>query len=126
MRVTLPDMTFPTVAGGENPRKFGVFARICLRLFLGLAFAGAFFCPLVRFFGAIRFAIDVNNVGVMNDAINHGDDTGGAGEDLAPFGEGTVRREDEALLFVATVDQLEQEIGVPIAIGKLPDFVDAQ
>jgi hypothetical protein len=37
----------------------------------------------------------------VHEAIDHGDDAGGIGEDIAPFGEGPVRGHDGAFLLVA-------------------------
>ena len=39
---------------------------------------------------AVGVALDRDDLGVVEQAIDEGDDAGGAGEDLAPFGEGAV------------------------------------
>jgi len=50
------------------------------------AFLGAFGCLLE----AVGFAIDCDDLGVMDEAIDQGGDAGRGGEDLAPFGERTI------------------------------------
>jgi hypothetical protein len=39
---------------------------------------------------AIGFALDGEDLGVVDQAIDQGDDAGGVWKDLAPFGEGPV------------------------------------
>ena len=55
---------------------------------------GALRAPsLATFLGlleAVGLALDLNDLGVVYEPIDQGDDTGGVGEDLAPFGEGSV------------------------------------
>ena len=47
------------------------------------SFFGAFGC----FFEAVGFAVDCDDLGVVDKAIDQGGDAGRGGKDLAPFGE---------------------------------------
>jgi hypothetical protein len=49
---------------------------------------------------AIGFAIDGEDLGVVDQAIDQGDDAGGVWKDLAPFGEGPVGGDDRAVVLV--------------------------
>jgi hypothetical protein len=39
---------------------------------------------------AVGLALDSDDLGVVDEAVDQGDDAGGIGEDLAPFGEGAI------------------------------------
>ena len=61
----------------------------------GLSFAErALFAPLLAallgLLEAVGLALDLNDLGVVYEAVDEGDDAGGIGEDLAPFGEWAV------------------------------------
>lgn len=45
-------------------------------------------------------------------------------EDLAPFCEASVRRQDHGALFVSDVDQLEEQVGAPAGDRQISDLVD--
>ena len=73
----------------------------------GLRFTGgALFATLLSAFlsllKAIGLALDGDDLGVMDEAIDQGDDTGGAGEDLVPFGERFIGRDQCGFFFVST------------------------
>jgi len=51
-----------------------------------------------------------------------GDD--GVTEDLAPFGEASVRRQDHGAFFIAGVDELEEQIAAAGDHGQVADLVD--
>ena len=55
-----------------------------------------------------------DDFGVVHEPIDHGDDASGVGEDVAPFGEGSVGGYHGAFLLVAAADQLEHQIGVAV------------
>jgi hypothetical protein len=88
--------------------------------------AGALVGSFAGFFEAIGFAVDGNDLGVVDEAVDEGDDAGGVGEDLAPFGEGTVGGDEGAFLLVAAADEFEQQIGMAVGIGEVSDLVDDQ
>ena len=95
----------------------------------GLAFAcGAFAAaPLAAFLGlfeAIGFAFDLNNLGVVHEAVDERDDTSGVGEDLASLGEGSVGGDQGGFLLVAARDDLEEQVGMVVGIGEVADLVD--
>jgi hypothetical protein len=51
-------------------------------------------------------ALDGDDAGVMDDAVDERGGAGGVGEDRGLLAEGQVRGEDEALLLVAAADDL--------------------
>src|SRR5262249_57309417 len=61
---------------------------------------------------------------MMNEAIDEGDDAGSVGEHLVPFDERTVGGDERARLFVAAGDELEEEVGVAVGVGKVADLID--
>ena len=61
---------------------------------------------------------------MVDEAVDQGDDTGGIGEDLAPFGEGAVGRDEGGLGLVAARDDLKEQIGVTVGVGQIADLVD--
>lgn len=75
---------------------------------------------------AVGFALNGDDLGVVDQTIDHGDDTGGVGKDLPPFREGAVGRDQGALPLVATTDQLEQKIGMAVGVGQITDLIDHQ
>ena len=62
----------------------------------------------------------------MHQSVDNGDNAGGVREHLAPFGKWTVGGYDGWLEFVTAVDDIEQQIGVAIGVGKIPNFVNNQ
>src|ERR1700674_4548275 len=75
---------------------------------------------------SIGFALDGEDLGVVDQAIDQGDDAGGVWKDLAPFGEGPVGGDDRAVVLVTAADELEQQVGMTIGIGEISDLVDHQ
>ena len=69
---------------------------------------------------AIGFGLDGEDLGVVDQAIDQGDDAGGIWKDLAPFGEGPVGGDDRAVV----TDEFEQQIGMAMGIGEIADLVD--
>ena len=59
----------------------------------------------------------------MDETIDEGDDTGGVGEDLIPFAEGAIGRDEGAHVLIAARDQLEEEVGMTIGVGEVADLV---
>jgi hypothetical protein len=52
------------------------------------------------FLGAVGFALDTDDLGAMNKAVDEGDDAGGVGEDLLPVGEGSIGGDQRALVLI--------------------------
>ena len=75
---------------------------------------------------AIGFALDGEDLGVVDQAVDQGDDAGGIWKDLAPFGEGPVGGDDRAVVLLTAADEFEQQIGMAIGIGEIADLVDHQ
>ena len=99
--------------------------RILWRWRLGsAALFGALLGALACFLGAVGLAFDGDDLGAVDQTVDEGDNAGGVGEDLAPFGEGTIGGDNRAFLLVAAADQFEQQIGVPIGVGQIAERVD--
>ena len=73
---------------------------------------------------AVGVALDGDDLGVVEQAVDEGNDAGGTGEDLAPFGEGAVGGNQGGLLFVAAADEFEQQVGVAVGVGEIADLVN--
>jgi hypothetical protein len=82
---------------------FGVGLRLLLR--------AAVLGGLLGLAGPVALALDGDDVGVVDDAIDEGGGARRVGEDGGPVAEGEIRGEDEALLLIATADDLEEEVG---------------
>src|SRR6202162_1690452 len=62
---------------------------------------------------AITFSIDADDDGVMKDAIEHrGGQHAVAGESAVPTAEGEIRGENHRAAFVASFDDLEEQVGL--------------
>src|SRR3989442_14747751 len=72
---------------------------------------------------SIALALDGEDLGVMDDAIDERGGRGGVGEDRRPLAERQVGGEHEALAFVAAAGDLEEEGGGPRAGGQESDSV---
>ena len=75
---------------------------------------------------AVGFALDGDDLGVVDEAVDQGDDAGGVGEDLAPLGKGAVGGDEGGLGLVAARDDLEEQVGVAVGVGQIADLVDDQ
>jgi hypothetical protein len=62
--------------------------------------------------------------GVMDESIDERYDASGAWEDLLPLGKRLVGGNDGALLFVASVEQFEEQVRVAIGVREVSDFID--
>lgn len=81
---------------------------------------------LAGLFVAIGFALEGDDLGVMDETIDERDDAGGVGEDLRPVRERAVGSDQGAAGFVAAVDQFEEQIGMAVRIGQVANLVDDQ
>ena len=61
----------------------------------------------------------------MHKTVDERDDAGGIGEDLVPFAERFVGRQDHRTMqLIAARDHLEEQIGVTRVVGEVSDLVD--
>ena len=60
----------------------------------------------------------------MDKSVDYGDDTGGVGKHLGPFGEGAIGGHDRWFVFVAPVDDFEEQVGMAIAVGQVSYLVN--
>lgn len=78
-------------------------------------------------FEAIRLTLDGEDLGVVDQPVDEGHDTGGVREHLIPFAKGFVGgQDDRALLLVTTGDDLKEQIGVTCVVGEVADLIDDQ
>lgn len=75
---------------------------------------------------AIARAIDLDDDGVMQQAVEQRDGDDGATEDFAPFGKASVRSEDHRPFFIARIDQLGEQIATTGYDREITDLVDDQ
>jgi len=73
---------------------------------------------------AVAGALDLNDDGVVQQAIQQRRGDNGIAEDLTPFGEAAVGCEDHGALFIAGVDELEEQIAAAGRDGQIADFID--
>ena len=60
----------------------------------------------------------------MHEPVDEGDDTGGIGEDLVPFGKRPVRGQDQGpAQLIAPCDDLEEQVGIAGVIGEISNFI---
>ena len=75
---------------------------------------------------AITGALDLDDDGMVEQAVQQGGGDDGVAEDLAPFGEAAIGGEDHRSLFVAGVDELEEQVSPARDDGQVADLVDDQ
>lgn len=73
---------------------------------------------------AIGLAVDDQDIGVMDQAIDDGDHARGVGEDGAPLDEGAVSGQDDGLADVALVDEVEEQVSMTVTVGEIAQLVD--
>lgn len=73
---------------------------------------------------AVTGVLDLDNDGVVEKPVEHcgGDDW--IAEDIAPFAEAAVGSEDHRALFLARVDQLEEQVAAARADRQIADLID--
>ena len=69
-------------------------------------------------------ALDLDDDGMVEQAVEQRGGDDGIAEDLAPFGEAAVGGEDHRAAFVAGVDELEEQIAAAGHDRKVADLVD--
>ena len=88
---------------------------------------GCFFLPGGPFFclsHAIGLTLDHEDLRVVHQSVDNGDNAGRIREHLAPFGERPVGGHEGRFELVTAVDDVEQQIGVAIAVGEVTDFIE--
>jgi hypothetical protein len=73
---------------------------------------------------AIAGALDLNDDGMMEQPIEQRRGDNRITEDVAPFGKAAVGSEDHRALFVAGVDELEEQVAAASGDRQVADFVD--
>ena len=58
------------------------------------------------FFEPVAVAFEADDIGVVDDSVDHGRGDGQVSEDVAPAGKREVRRQDHWGVFVAAGDEL--------------------
>ena len=61
---------------------------------------------------------------MVGEAVDQRGDAAGVGEDVGPFVEGEIGREDEGLLLVAPRDDLEEQVRGAGVVGEVADLVE--
>ena len=64
------------------------------------------------------------DVGVVDDAVDHGGGDGLVSEHCAPAGERQVGGQDQGGVLVAGGDELEEQVGGVLLEGQVADFVE--
>jgi hypothetical protein len=75
---------------------------------------------------AVAGPLDLDDDGMVQKTVEERGADDGIAEDLAPFGEAAVRREDHRAFLVTGIDQLEEQVGAATGDGQVADFVDDQ
>jgi hypothetical protein len=68
--------------------------------------------------------IDVDLVAVLGEAVDEGDDAGGAWEDSAPLLKGQVGGDDGRAVLVAAADDVEEDVGGAAVAGQIAQLVE--
>ena len=62
----------------------------------------------------------------MHQPVDNGDDASRVRKHFAPFGKWAVGGDNRRLEFITAVDDVEQQIGMAVSVGEVPDFIDDQ
>ena len=77
-------------------------------------------------FEAVRFALDINDGAVMQNAIQDSGGNRNIGKDLVPLGEGLIGSEDGGGLLIAPGNQLEEKVGALDVHREIANLVNDQ
>src|ERR1700722_10011636 len=80
----------------------------------------------IAVFESVAVSFQSNDVGVVDEAVDHGGGDGVVAEDLAPPAERLVGGDDEAGPLVAAGDELEEQVGGLGLERDVADLVDDQ
>ena len=75
-------------------------------------------------FDAVAGSFEGDDVGVVDDSVDHRRGDGGLAEDLSPAGERQVGGQDDRGLLVSGGDELEEQVGRFGVEGDVADLVD--
>ena len=75
---------------------------------------------------AVARALDLDDDGVVKQSVEQSRGDDGVSEDLAPFGEAAIGSQDHGALFVAGIDELEEQIAAAGDHRQVSDLVDDQ
>ena len=75
---------------------------------------------------AVARALDLEHDGMMEKSVQQCRRDHGVAKDIAPLGKTAIGRHDHGALFVAGVDQLEEEIAAARYDRQVADLVDDQ
>ena len=79
---------------------------------------------LLSFLEAIAVSGEGEDLGPMHETVNEGDNAGGVREDLVPFSERFIGRQDHGAMELITArDHLEEQISVTRVVGQVPHLV---
>lgn len=78
------------------------------------------------FLEPVAVAFEADDLGVVDDPVDHGRSDGQVSEDVAPAGEREVRRQDHGGVFVAAGDELEEKVRGVLIERDVAYFVDHQ
>jgi hypothetical protein len=79
-----------------------------------------------RGFPAITLDVHFQDRGVVHEPVDSRQRHGLVGEDLSPFAEGLIGRDQQGSAFIAGGDQLEQHTGLGLILGDVGDIVEDQ
>ena len=68
--------------------------------------------------------VDIDGVAVLSEAVDEGDDAGGAGEDGAPLLEGEIRGDDRRAVLMAAADDVIEEVGGAVIAWEIAKLVE--
>src|ERR1051326_4086498 len=120
----LPDRTIRRNLNSPAEDRPGVVLRL---LQLGGSAGGRAASSVALLLGLtepIALALDGDDVGVVDDAVDERGGAGRVGEDRGPVVEGEIRGEHKALLLVAPAHHLEEQIGVAVIEGEVSYLID--
>lgn len=78
------------------------------------------------FFEAVAVAFEADDVGVVDDPVDHGRGDGQVSEDVARPGEREVGRQNHGRMLVAAGDKLEEQVSRVLIERDVAYFVDQQ
>jgi len=73
---------------------------------------------------AVALGVELEDGGVMDEAVDRGDGDRRIGKDLPPFREGLIAGDDEGAPFVALGDELEQDRGLGLILADIAEVVE--
>jgi hypothetical protein len=97
---------------------------VTLSSLLGLAPFRLGQLPRLRLLELVRLALDVDDVGVVRQPVDQGDDASGVGEHVGPLAKRAVGADQRRTFLVAQRDDLEEQVGVGVVVAEVAQFVD--